>query len=165
MYEWFGYEWIIKSEAGDGAEGVAGVPAYILKGVEEFGDEGPGVELLVVGEAEDVGLGLAVDVIIDVDGVGDVVVDETVTLPVDDVRVLVGLLLTQHHVLEGSEGLSDFLDVVASLVLSAAVLPLVGEGVILASLLDLVLRPLLVLLQEDFLDVGQLHLELEWELG
>lgn len=164
-YEWFGYEWITSSQAGDGAEGVAGVSAYVLLGVEEVGNEGGGIEFLVVGEAEDVGLGLAIDIVVDVDGVGDVVVDEAVALPVDHVRVLVGLLLAQHHVLERGEGLPDFLDVVASLVLPAAVLPLVGEGVVLASLLDLVLRPLLVLLQEDLLDVGQLHLELEGELG
>lgn len=76
---------MINSEAGDGAEGVAGVSANILSGIDEVRNEGPGVYFLVVGEAEDVGLGLAVDVVVDIDGVGNVVVDEAVTLPVHHV--------------------------------------------------------------------------------
>lgn len=67
--------------------------------------------------------------------------------------------------MEGGERLPNFLDVVTSLVLSATILALVGEGVVLASLLDLVLRPLLVLLQEDLLDIGKFDLEFEGELG
>lgn len=129
------------------------VEAHFLDGLDEVGQERPGVELLGVGEPEDVGFVASEDVVVDVDGVVEVVVDEVVALPVDDLVVLVGLLLAQHHVLQRGQRLPDLLNVVALLVLLASVLALVGEGVVLTALLDLVLRPFLVLLQEDLLDV------------
>lgn len=115
------------------------VEAHFLDGLDEVGQERPGVELLGVGEPEDVGFVASEDVVVDVDGVVEVVVDEAVALPVDHLVVLVGLLLAQHHVLQRGQRLPDLLNVVALLVLLASVLALVGEGVVLTALLDLVL--------------------------
>lgn len=66
-----------------------------------------------VGESENVGLFSSKDVVIDVDGVVQIVMDEVVTLSVDDFVVLVGFLLAEHHVLQGSQRLSDLLHVIA----------------------------------------------------
>lgn len=80
-----------------------------------------------VGESENVGLFSSEDVVIDVDSVVQFVVDEVVTLSVDDFVVLVGFLLAEHHVLKGSQGLSDLLHVIAFFVLFASVFALIGE--------------------------------------
>lgn len=66
-----------------------------------------------VGESENVGLFSSKDVVIDVDGVVQIVMDEVVTLSVDDFVVLVGFLLAEHHVLQGCQGFSDLLHVIA----------------------------------------------------
>ncbi len=88
------------SETCNGIESVALVSADILLGIDEVGNEGSGVNLLIVGETEDISLGLAVDVLVDINIEGNVVVNETVTLPVDHMRCLVSLFFTQHHVLQ-----------------------------------------------------------------
>jgi len=130
---------------------------------EETWDEGPGVELFVVGEAKNESFGPAVDVLVDVDGVGVVVVDEVVSLAVDHLVAFVSFFLPQHHVLQGGQGFPYFLNVVAGFVLSSSVFALVGVGIVLASLLDLVFRPFLVLFEEDLFDVGKFDLQIEGE--
>lgn len=134
-------------------------------GGEEIWDEGSGVELFVVGEAKDESFGPAVDVFVDIDGVGVVVVDEVVSLAVDHLVVFVGFFLPQHHVLQGGQRLSYLLNVVTGFVLSSSVFALVGVGVVLTSLLDLVLGPFLVFFQEDFFDVGKLDLQIKREFS
>lgn len=137
----------------------------IFESVDKIGQKGLGIELFGIGEPENVGLFSSQDVVIYVDGVVQVVVDEVVTLSVDDLVVLVGFLLAEHHVLQGSQGLSDLLHVIALFVLFSSVFALIGEGVVLAALLDLVLGPFLVLFEEDLLDIRELYLQSEWEFG
>lgn len=147
-------------------EFVLGVLPDVLLDLDEGGDEGASVDPLGVGEPQDVGLFLPVEAVVDVDGVVDAVDDEVDAFPLGDVELGVGLLLAQLHVLQGGEGDAQFLVVLALLVLGRPVLALVGVAVVLSSLLDLVLRPLLVLhLQEDLLDFGALRLEVGGEVG
>lgn len=92
--------------------------------------------------------------------------DEDVSLAVDHVVLGIGCLFSQHHVLQGSQRFSDLLGVVSLFVGFASVLALVGVGVVLSSLLDLVLRPFLVLVdQENLLDFTDLVLDISGELG
>ena len=109
---------------------------------------------------------LSVDLVVDVDGVGQVLIDEVDSLPLDGVELGVQRLLLQHDVLHGSQGLSDFLSVVSLAVLSGSVLSLVSVRVVHASLLDLVLLVSGVVVdQETFLDFGGFNFESCWEDG
>lgn len=89
-----------RSYFGDVAEGVARILPDIFVGGDEIGDERTGVYFLLVGETENKGLRLSVDVVVNINCIGKIVVDEAVALTIDDTIVLISLLLTQHNVLK-----------------------------------------------------------------
>lgn len=95
-----------------------------------------------------------------------ILVDEVMALSVDDLVAGVGPFFSEHHVLERGEGFSDFLGIVAFLVDLASILPLVSEGVILASFLDFIFGPLFIVVDKEyFFDIARLHLKPEGEFS
>jgi hypothetical protein len=143
-----------------------GILPDVLLDVEEGGHEGASVDFLGIGETQNVGLLLSVKVVVDVDGVVNTVDNEVNSFPGGDFVIGVSFLLTKLHILKGGKGNTKFLIVIALFVLSSTVFALVGVAVVLPSLLDLILTPLLVLhLQEDLLDLCALCLQVGGEFG
>ena len=102
--------------------------------------------MIVVSETKDMCFWLSIEIFIDVNGVWHVVVDEAVSLPIDNFVVFVSFFLSQHDILKGSQRLSNLLGVIAFFVLFSSILSLISVGIVLPSLLDFILDiPFLIL--------------------
>jgi hypothetical protein len=107
---------------------------------------------------------LTVDVLVNINRERDVVVNKVGSLSLDHIVVWIQGLFLEGNVLKRSQGFTNFLNVVAVLVLFGSVLSLVCVGVVLASSLDFVLLVSRVFVdQESFLNFRILNLEFSWE--
>lgn len=122
--------------------------------------------MLRVGKSQDVEGRLSVDVLPDIDRIVGTVDDEFVSLSFGGFEFRVCPFVSKLHVLQGSDGDSHFLRVIAFLVLFASVLSLVSERVAMSSPLNFILTPsLIVIHQEYFLDFCLLNFDLLGEDG
>ncbi len=137
---------MIQSGLGDCLKRVFGVVSDVFEDFYELGQESAGISMLGVGKSQNAGCLMVIKILPDVDGVVGAVDNELKSLSPSDFVLGVCLLVPQLNVLQCSDGHSHLLRVVPLLVPLASVFPLISEGVVLSSPLNLVFAPLLVLI-------------------
>jgi hypothetical protein len=107
-----------------------------------------------VGVTQDIGLLFSEKIVVDVDGVRQVMMNEVIALPDYNFISRICALLSQSDVLQRCQGFPDFLRIVTLRILPASILPLISIRIILSPPLYLILTPsLLFTPQENLLDL------------
>lgn len=104
-----------------------------------------------IGKPKNVSFGSFVEAIINIDGIGKVLIDKGEALSINNFVLRVSPFLSEGNILERSEWFSDFLQIVSLFVLLASVFSLVGKGVVLPSFFDLIFRPSFVSIDQKYL--------------
>lgn len=154
---------LIESSLSDCLQGVFRVVSDIFNDFYEFGEESARISMFGVCEPQNASCLMVVQIFPNINGVMGAVNDELVSHPPGNFVFRICFLVPQLDILESSDRDSHFLRIIPFLVLLASILPLVCEGVALASPLDLVFAPLLVLVsQEDLFDLCLLDFQFFW---
>ena len=148
----------------DAPQWIMFVCSHILLNLNPAWNQRQGVLSFSIVKSQDVNFFLPLDVVVDIDWEGNILLDEDTSLAVDDFEVWISSFLSEHNILKGGQRFSDFLRIVSFFILFTPIFSLISVWVVLSSFFDLVLRPLLVIInKKDFFDLARLNFYFWWK--